>query len=122
MPPPRWLPFEKDIQDLEEALARLEGTAGGQLSVAEEIRAIRRDLTNKKRQKYANLGAWETVQFARHEARPQLLDYIDLMFEEFVELHGDRAVGDDRAIRSGFARIGDYRVMLIGHHKGRNRT
>ena len=46
------------------------------------------------------------------------MDYIDLIFEEFVELHGDRAIGDDRAMRTGFARLGDYRVMLIGHQKG----
>ncbi len=51
-------------------------------------------------------------------SRPQMLDYVELIFEDFVELHGDRAFGDDRAIRAGFARLGDYRVMLIGHHKG----
>jgi acetyl-CoA carboxylase carboxyl transferase subunit alpha len=55
---------------------------------------------------------------ARHLERPQTLDYIEMIFDEFVELHGDRAVGDDRALRTGFARLGDYRVMLIGHQKG----
>src|SRR5262249_19898372 len=56
---------------------------------------------------------------ARHQERPHTADYIDLIFEEFVELHGDRAIGDDRAIRTGFARLGDFRVMLLGHQKGR---
>jgi acetyl-CoA carboxylase carboxyl transferase subunit alpha len=67
---------------------------------------------------YSNLTPWQTVEVARHPERPQTLDYIDLMFEEFVELHGDRAFGDDRVIRTGFARLGDHRVMLIGQQKG----
>jgi len=53
-------------------------------------------------------------------AVPQTLDYLDMIFDEFVELHGDRAMGDDKAIRTGFARLGDYRVLVIGHQKGRN--
>src|SRR5262249_24821549 len=57
---------------------------------------------------------------SRHSERPQLLDYIDLIFDEFVELHGDRAIGDDRALRTGFARLGDFRVLLVGHQKGHN--
>ena len=57
---------------------------------------------------------------SRHEERPQLLDYVDMIFDDFVELHGDRAIGDDRAIRCGFARLGDYKVMLLGHQKGHN--
>jgi acetyl-CoA carboxylase carboxyl transferase subunit alpha len=55
---------------------------------------------------------------SRHPDRPQTLDYVELIFDEFAELHGDRAIGDDRAIRSGFARLDDFRVMLIGHQKG----
>jgi len=116
--PPKWLPFEKEIADMEEALAKLEAGANGPLGSGEEIRRVRRELVNLKRRLYGNLNAWQTVQFARHEDRPQLLDYIDLIFDEFVELHGDRAFGDDRALRSGFARLGDHRVMLIGHQKG----
>jgi acetyl-CoA carboxylase carboxyl transferase subunit alpha len=59
------------------------------------------------------------VQVSRHPKRPQFLDYVDLCFEDFLELHGDRAFGDDRALRCGFARVGEYKVMLVGHHKGR---
>ena len=111
------LPFEKEIYEMEDLLAQLEARAehGG----SEEIRRIRRELVELKKRIFSSLNAWETVQVARHVERPQLVDYIDLMFEEFVELHGDRAIGDDRAIRTGFARLGDFRVMLIGHQKGR---
>src|SRR5262249_6276046 len=87
---------------------------------SEEIRRIRRELLALKRKKYSNLTAWETIQFARHPDRPQTCDYIDLIFDEFVELHGDRAIGDDRAVRAGFARLGDYRVLVVGHQKGRS--
>jgi acetyl-CoA carboxylase carboxyl transferase subunit alpha len=86
----------------------------------EEIRRMRRDLVKLKQRIYSQLEPWEIVQVARHPQRPHLVDYLDLLFEEFVELHGDRAIGDDRAIRAGFARLGDYRVMLVGHEKGRN--
>jgi acetyl-CoA carboxylase carboxyl transferase subunit alpha len=110
------LPFEKEIYQLEDLLADLE--AQGQAG-SEEIRQMRRNLVAMKRTVFSNLTAWQTIQVARHPERPQTVDYIDSIFEEFVELHGDRAIGDDRAIRTGFARLGDFRVMLIGHQKGR---
>ena len=117
--PPQWLPFEKEIHELEDLLARLEANANGQMGSPEEIRKIRRELVSLKRKKYSSLSAWETVQFSRHAERPQTLDYIEMIFDEFVELYGDRAFGNDRAIRTGFARIGDFRVLLVGHQKGR---
>ena len=116
--PPQRLAFEKEIYEMEELLARLEAGANGQAAAGEEVRRIRRELVNLKRRIYSNLDAWQTVLVARHPERPQTLDYIDLIFDEFVELHGDRAIGDDRALRCGLARLGDYRVMLIGHQKG----
>ena len=119
MPPQYRLPFEKEIYDLEDLLSRLEAS-NGQPDRSEEIRQLRKDLVALKRKIYSNLSAWETVLVSRHPERPQTLDYIDLMFEEFVELHGDRAFGDDRAMRCGFARLGDFRVMLLGHQKGHN--
>jgi acetyl-CoA carboxylase carboxyl transferase subunit alpha len=112
------LPFEKEIFEMEQTLARLEASTEGPLGSSEEIRQIRRELTNLKRHIYMNLTPWQTVLVSRHRDRPQTLDYIELIFDEFVELHGDRAIGDDRAIRSGFARLGDCKVMLIGHQKG----
>src|SRR6266404_3984968 len=108
------LPFEKDIYEMEELLAKLEADRGS----SEEIRRMRRELVSLIKKKYSNLTPWETVQVARFGERPQTLDYIELIFDEFVELHGDRAIGDDRALRTGFARLGDYRVLLIGHQKG----
>jgi acetyl-CoA carboxylase carboxyl transferase subunit alpha len=118
MAEPSWLPFEREIQEFEERLARLGGSLGDQVGGNEEIRRMRRELVSLKKKFYSGLKPWETVQFARHKDRPQLLDYVALFFEEFVELHGDRAIGDDRAIRCGFARLGEFRVMLIGHQKG----
>ncbi len=114
---PAPLPFESDIHELEESLARYEAASNS--GQAEELRRMRRDLSGIKRLRYSTLSEWETVLVSRHPARPQTVDYIDLMCDEFVELHGDRAFGDDQAIRSGFARVGDRKVMLIGHQKGR---
>jgi acetyl-CoA carboxylase carboxyl transferase subunit alpha len=116
--PGQWLSFETEIQQLEESLAKLEANAQGQVAAGQEIRRIRRELVNLKKKIYGNLTAWQTIEVARHLERPQTLDYVELIFDEFVELHGDRAIGDDRALRTGFARLGDYRVMLIGHQKG----
>jgi acetyl-CoA carboxylase carboxyl transferase subunit alpha len=121
MPSPNaLLPFETDIYAMEELLLKLESKAEGQEGSREEIRRLRRALAELIRKVYSNLTAWETVLVSRHPNRPQTLDYIGMIFDEFVELHGDRAIGDDRALRSGFARLGDFRVMLIGHQKGHN--
>lgn len=109
------MPFEKPIAELETRLARLEAESGS----VEDIRRLKREITALKRSIYSNLEPWETVQLSRHPERPQTLDYFDLIFDEYVELHGDRAFGNDRAIRSGFARLGDHKVVVIGHQKGR---
>lgn len=118
MPPRNRLPFESDIYELEDLLGRLEAGANGQLGSSEEIRRIRRELVGLKRKIYSTLTPWETVLVSRHSERPQTMDYVQLIFEDFVELHGDRAIGDDRALRCGFARLGDFRVMVMGHQKG----
>ncbi len=116
--PPHRLPFEKPIFEMEELLTRLEADADGKLGGASEVRRMRRELDGLKRKVFGSLTPWQTVQVARHPERPQTLDYIELIFDDFVELHGDRAFGDDRALRTGFARLGDYRVLLVGHQKG----
>ena len=89
-------------------------------AVAEQIRRLRRELANLKRTIYANLDPWKTVCVARHPQRPQTRDYIDLIFDQFVELHGDRAVRDDLSTVTGFGHLGDAKVMFIGHQKGKN--
>ncbi|HMP58930.1 MAG TPA: acetyl-CoA carboxylase carboxyltransferase subunit alpha [Gemmatales bacterium] len=117
------LPFEKDIYEAEASLARLEAAAGGDGSdgtASEEVRRIRRELAALKRRIFSQLTPWQTVLVARHPDRPQFLDYVEMIFDEFVELHGDRAFGDDRALRTGLAHLDDHKVMLMGHHKGRN--
>jgi acetyl-CoA carboxylase carboxyl transferase subunit alpha len=68
---------------------------------------------------YSELEPWQVVQVARHQDRPMFTDYVTLVFDEFVELHGDKCFGDDRAVRTGFAKLGDFKVMLIGHQKGK---
>ena len=114
------LPFEKDIFAMEELLARLEAQHDADGTSGEEVRRIRRELASLTRKVYSNLTPWDTVLVSRHPNRPQTVDYIGMIFADFVELHGDRAIGDDRAIRTGFARIGDHRVMVVGHQKGHN--
>lgn len=85
-----------------------------------EIMRLRDNLTALLKKTYDNLTAWETVQVARHPARPQTRDYIDLIVKEFEELHGDRRYADDKAVVTGTGRIGSHKVLLVGHQKGRN--
>ena len=105
------LPFEAPIYEMEVRLAELEalyartraGEEAPKTEAAEQIRGLRRELASLKRTIYANLEPWETVQVSRHRNRPQTRDYIELVFDQFVELHGDRAIGDDQAIVTGLA-------------------
>jgi acetyl-CoA carboxylase carboxyl transferase subunit alpha len=116
------LPFEAPIQELEALLAAAEADHARTPSsgALEAIRRMRRDLVALKRSVYANLDPWQTVQVSRHEKRPQTRDYLELVFDRFLELHGDRATGDDHAIVTGLAHLGDQKVMVIGHQKGKN--
>lgn len=120
MKPQFVLPFEKPIVEFEEKLATLEGQPNPTPATLDAIRNMRVEIAKLKRETFENLDAWQTVLVARHQERPQALDYIELICDEFVELHGDRAFGDDRAIVTGFAKLDDQKVLLIGQHKGRN--
>ncbi|MEO2036232.1 MAG: acetyl-CoA carboxylase carboxyltransferase subunit alpha [Planctomycetaceae bacterium] len=113
------LPFEKPISDLEDQLARLEAIPDPSSSVQDSVRRMRVEVTRMTRERYDNLDPWEIVQVSRHPERPQTADYLELLFDEFVELHGDKAFGDDRAIVTGFAKLDGRQVMLVGHQKGR---
>ena len=115
------LPFERPIQELEQRLQQLETQPEPTAEVKDEIRAVRLEITRMRREIYDNLDPWNTVKYiARNPERPQTLDYIELIFDEFIELHGDRAFGDDRAILTGFGKFEDHKVMFIGQSKGRN--
>ena len=120
MKPQYVLPFERQIVELEDQLSKMEGQPGPTPATLEAIRNMRVEIAKLKREVFDNLNPWETVQVARHQDRPQARDYIELVCDEFIELHGDRAFGDDRSINVGFARIDDCKVLLIGQHKGRN--
>lgn len=119
MKPQFVLPFERPIVELEEQLAKLEGQMPTPATL-EAIRNMRVEITKLKREVFERLSAWEIVQVARHQDRPQARDYIELLCDEFIELHGDRAFGDDRAINVGFAKIDDRKILFVGQHKGRN--
>jgi acetyl-CoA carboxylase carboxyl transferase subunit alpha len=112
------LPLEKPIYELEDRIASLESAPlGGQQQ--EELRRLRRELVEVQRKIFGDLDPWQTVEVARHPDRPKTSDYLQLVFDEFVELHGDRAFGDDRAMLTGFAKLDQYKVMVIGHQKGK---
>lgn len=113
------LAFERPIEDLEARIKQMESAARDTPEHKEEIRLKRRELTELKKKIYSQLTPWETVQVARHKDRPMTSDYLELVFDEFVELHGDRTFGDDAAIRTGFAKLGEHKVMFIGHQKGK---
>jgi acetyl-CoA carboxylase carboxyl transferase subunit alpha len=120
------LAFEAPIFEMEARLTDMESQyaksrAGGDSNkFAEQIRRLRRELAALKREIYAHLDPWQIVQVSRHPQRPQTRDYLALVFEQFVELHGDRAFGDDKAIVTGLAHLDDIKVMFIGHQKGKN--
>jgi acetyl-CoA carboxylase carboxyl transferase subunit alpha len=115
------LEFEKPIVELEKQLDELKRNSKSQsIDLEREIRAMEAKIEQTKKEVYDHLTAWQRVQIARHTARPFTLDYLGLAFSEFVELHGDRLFGDDRAMPGGFARIGEYRCVVVGHQKGRD--
>jgi acetyl-CoA carboxylase carboxyl transferase subunit alpha len=113
--------FEKPLLEIETKITELTKISeSGSVPCDTGIAELKRNAEALKKDIYSKLTPWQIVQIARHSARPQIKDYIAGVFEGFVELHGDRLFGDDRAIIGGFARIDKYRVMLIGHQKGRN--
>lgn len=114
-----YLAFEQPIADLDAQVQDMEKNLSGSVESTQELRSLKQELTKTTREVYANLTPWQMVQVARHKDRPHTTDYLSLVFDEFVELHGDKLFGDDRAIRSGFANLDNTKVMVIGHQKGR---
>lgn len=116
-----FLDFEKPIADLDakiDALSFVQSESA--VDISEEIRRLQKKSAVFTEQIYSKLTPWQITQVARHPNRPYTLDYIDLLFTNFQELHGDRQFGDDRAIVGGVARFQQKPVMIIGHQKGRD--
>lgn len=120
MPPLNQLIFERPIYVLEDRLSDLEQNDDPSSELRSEIRDLRLEITQKRREIFASLDAWQITQVARHPERPQTLDYLELVFDEFVELHGDRAFRDDPAMLTGFCTLDSLKVLFVGQHKGRN--
>ena len=114
-----YLEFEKPLREVEEKIEKLAASGGTKAGVQDEIRKLRMKLAQLEHELYAKLTPWQRTQLARHPQRPSTLDYIGEIFRDFLEFHGDRSFGDDRAIVGGFARFNDRSVMVIGHQKGK---
>ena len=115
------LEFEKPLRELEKQLITLRQVSQeSKVDVGSEIKAIEAKIEKTKKEIYSNLGAWQRVQLSRHPKRPYSLDYIELIFTDFQELHGDRRFSEDAAIVGGPAFLDGEPVMVIGQQKGRN--
>lgn len=113
------LEFEKPLVELEQKIEEMRKMADT-LDISAEINKLEVKINELRKNIFENLTPWQIVQLARHPERPYTLDYIYLMTENFVELHGDRQYRDDKAVVGGFASIGDHSVMIIGQQKGRD--
>ena len=117
------LDFEAPLVELEERIAALRSLTDAGAPEAEaingEIGALEAQAEQLQRELYADLDVWKKVQLSRHPDRPYFRDYIALLFEDFIELHGDRTFRDDPAIIAGFARFGPEIIAIVGHQKGR---
>jgi acetyl-CoA carboxylase carboxyl transferase subunit alpha len=116
-----YLEFEKPVAELQEQLDKLRQVGEqGQVDVTASVAELEERMQNLRRTIYDNLSAWQRVQLSRHPDRPYTLYYLENLCENFVELHGDRAVGDDKAIVGGFGLMDGQTYMFIGHQKGIN--
>lgn len=114
-----YLEFEKPVASLEARIAELRETAaGGEVDIAAEIRRLETKSADLLASTYKALTPWQKTQVARHPARPHFRDYVEHIFTDFMPLGGDRLYGEDQAIIGGLARLGERRVVLIGHEKG----
>jgi len=114
------LPFEEPIREIEKPTAMLRAeTAEKGTDHEEDIGHLEEKLERKTEEVFANLSAWDKVRLARHPARPTCADYMNALLDDFVEIHGDRRFGDDKAIVAGFATIEDRKLVFIGQQKGR---
>ena len=119
--PNDYLDFEEPIGALENKIQELQSSDQTQgEDFKREISKLNASIIKLTEQIYKNLNIWQCVQVARHPQRPHFIDLVDKICEDFDELHGDRHYGDDKALIGGLAQIGDHRLVLIGHEKGRS--
>lgn len=115
-----YLDFEKPIQELELKIEELKKLSDdSDIDLSQEIKRLNKKLKELKTEIYLNLNPWQKTQLARHPERPYTLDYVNLIFDDFIELHGDRRFGDDPAVVAGFGKIDKQSFALVGHQKGR---
>ncbi|MFA5356355.1 MAG: acetyl-CoA carboxylase carboxyltransferase subunit alpha [Candidatus Omnitrophota bacterium] len=115
------LEFEKPIIELEKKIQELRSfVSDKKIDLSSEVKRLEEKLERLRRETYGNLTAWQRVQIARHPKRPYTLDYIGMIMSDFIELHGDRAFSDDKAMISGLAKIDGQKLLVIGHQKGRD--
>ena len=116
----QYLDFEQPVVEIEKAILEARKVVeSGDLSKAEEVKKLKKKLAQTRKDVYGNLSAYQRVKLSRHFERPFTKDYIDILFDDFSELHGDRLFGDDAAIVGGIAKFGNKSVMVIGHQRGR---
>ena len=117
---PVLLDFEKPLEELYEQLDKAQEThEKGKVDMSDTVAQLTKKINNEKKNLYKDLTGWQKVQISRHPDRPYTLDYINSIAKNFVELHGDRNVGDDKAMVGGLAQIDNINVMIIGQQKGR---
>ena len=116
-----FLEFEKPLEKLYEQLEKIKQIAAeGDIDVSDQVKELDNKIKSKTKEIYADLSGWQKVQLSRHPERPYTLHYIRQIFKKFVELHGDRKFGDDKAIVGGLAKLGDQTMVVMGHQKGVN--
>jgi acetyl-CoA carboxylase carboxyl transferase subunit alpha len=116
-----WFDFEKDIVELMDQLEKAKDThEKGKLDMSDTVSTLESKIEESKKRIYTHLTGWQKVQISRHPDRPYTIDYIENIATDFIELHGDRHVKDDKAIVGGFANIEGKPFMIIGQQKGRN--
>ena len=113
--------FEKPIADLQLQIEKVRQVADKtKVDMTATLEELEAKIEATRKEVYSNLTGWQKVQISRHPERPYTMSYIEMICDDFIEMHGDRTVRDDKAIVGGFARIGDETVMVIGHQKGVN--
>ncbi len=116
-----FLEFERPLEKLYEQLDKIQQIAEeGDIDVTSQLKELELKIKSKTKEIYAELTGWQRVQLSRHPERPYSLFYMENIFKKFIELHGDRKFGDDKAIVGGMAKLGDQPVVIIGHQKGVN--